>query len=115
MNRRAYTLIELMIAVAIVGISSAIVMGAASHARQLGIAEMQRERVLNLLDYEAACSAKGVAPDRDTVRRLSEALPDLEVSSVVQAGTATLTVSWRPAVGLRQTRSLTVFTSGGAR
>jgi prepilin-type N-terminal cleavage/methylation domain-containing protein len=110
MSTRGYTLAELMITVAIVGISSGIVAGSARQARLAALGELQRERALLLLEYHAGCAEHGRAPDPAVLARLRESLPDAAVATRREGDLTTLTVGWRPPLGLRQERSLTVFT-----
>ncbi|MFH1467954.1 MAG: prepilin-type N-terminal cleavage/methylation domain-containing protein [Pseudomonadota bacterium] len=112
MSTRGYTLVELMITVAIIGISSGIVAGSARQARLVALGELQRERALLLLEYEAGCVERGRLPDPRVLARLQESLPDAEVGSERTGDLTTLTVHWRPPSGLRQQRSLTVFAGG---
>ncbi len=114
MRTSGYTLVELMITVAIIGISAAIIGGAAQQARLTGLVELQRERALLLLEYHARCAAEGRATDPQVVERLVESLPDTQVHAQAERGLTTLTVQWRPPLGLPQRRSLAVFTGEAA-
>jgi len=114
MRNRGTTLVELMITVAIIGISSSIIVGAAHQARMAGFAELQRERALLLLEYHAGCASSGQPVSADVTQRLVESLPDAEVSSASAEGLTTVTVRWRPPLGLTQERSLTVFAAAGS-
>ncbi len=109
---RGYTLVELMITVAIVGIGSAIIAGTARYARLGGLAELQRERALLLLEYHAECLVDERPVDPTVVERLVVSLPDAEVVEAAAGDLAILTVRWSPPQGLAQERSLTVFTAG---
>ena len=114
MHKRGTTLIELMITVAIIGISSGILIGAAHQARMAGFAEVQRERALLLLEYHAGCASSGQPASAEVTQRLVESLPDARVRSESADGLTTFTVQWRPPLGLTQERSLTVFTTAGS-
>jgi len=113
--RRGYTLVELMITVAIIGISTAIIFGAARTARLHGLARLQGERALLLLEYHADCAVDARPVEPAVVEQLTASLPDARVSAEGGGGTTTLTVHWRPPVGLPQQRSLTVFVPAGVR
>lgn len=114
MNRRGYTLVELIIAVAILGILTVGVAGSVRDARLRGLAQLQRERALLLLAYHAACVADGRPVKAPVEDRLVEALPEARVERRSQGDLATLTVSWRPPRGGIASRSLTVFAGAGA-
>ncbi len=113
MRARGATLVELMITVAIIGIGSAIITGAARQALLAGFGELQRERALVLLEYHAGCVASGRPIDDAVVQRLVESLPDTRVTTRRADELTTITVQWRPPLGLTQQRSLTVFDAGG--
>jgi len=73
--RRGYTLIELMVAVAIGGITAAGAVGGVTHLQRMAAGELHRERALQVLEYEAA-SRLGGPPSRPEVRaRLLAELP----------------------------------------
>ena len=112
MSRRANTLIELMIATAILGIAVAGPGSIARRGRLQAFGEVQRERALLLLEYEADCASNARAEDPAVVGRLSEVLPDATVSRVVGDGVVTLEVAWRDPLGWPARRSLTVFAGG---
>lgn len=112
---RGYTLVELMITVAVLGIAVVIADTAGRQSELRGLVELERERATLLLEYEADCVSRGRTPDPAVITRLTAALPDARIDSTSEAGTTTLTVSWRPpgvhpAPGRPETRSLTVFT-----
>lgn len=112
MRKRGFTLVEQMITVAIIGISSAILAGTARYSLLTGFGELQRERALLLLEYHAGCASTGSPVDDATVQRLVEFLPDTRVTATSTGDLTTVTVQWRPPLGLSQQHSLTVFTSG---
>lgn len=115
---QAYTLVELMITVAVLGILVALAGPAARISELRGLTVLQRERATVLLDYEADCVSTGRTPDPAVVERLTTSVPGAAVTATEAAGATTLTVHWR-APGLQPAgrldeRSVTVFT-GSAR
>lgn len=114
MRRSGFTLIELMISVALVGILSTAAGVRGGITRELGFAELQRERALILLEYQASCAATG-APVADAVReRLSAGLPRLQLTEEVSALSTTFGASWRDPFDRPVHRDLTVFVPRGA-
>lgn len=116
-SSRAYTLVELMITVALFGIVAAMAGTAGRQSEMLGLGQLERARATVLLEYEADCISRGRAPDAAVEVRLKAQLPGAVVSRVEGLGTTTITVSWSApgvlAAG-RERRALVVF-SGKAR
>ncbi len=109
MSRRAFSLVELMIAIAILGITAALAGGVGRNSRLDALAELQRERAQLLLEYHAHCRVGGVAPDDAVVSRLTRALPAATLIAVEEAPTVTLAVQWNGPRARPETRRLTVF------
>lgn len=112
-RHRGYTLVELMIAVAVLGIVAALAVGAGKRSQLWGLDEFQRERALLLLEYQAERLSTGQPVEAAVVQRLVDQLPDAKVHERSGAGVTTVTVTWRAATGGPGTRSLTVFTRVG--
>jgi len=110
---RAYTLVELMITVAMIGILSGVLGTQSRNARLGGLAELQRERALLYLEYEADLVSRGRAEDPAVVARLVASLPDVRMDHDGANGVVTLTVTWREPSGRIATRSLAVFKKAG--
>lgn len=108
---RGWTLIELMIVVALLGIAGASHGSLALAHRKAALAELQRARALELLEYHAGCLARGVAPDAAVTRRLEEGLPKVKAFSWRgdAPGVAMVSVTFWPAQGPRFSERLTVF------
>jgi hypothetical protein len=101
-----------MIALAVLGIALQGPGAVARRTRLQAFGEVQRERALLLLEYEADCVSRGRAEDPAVLGRLVERLPDARLSREVGDGTVALTVVWRDPLGWTARRSLTVFAPG---
>jgi prepilin-type N-terminal cleavage/methylation domain-containing protein len=110
---RGFTLIELMIVIALIGISTVVAGNAAYKQQSDGLAELQRERAAQVLEYQAECLASGRPASPATMARLIENLPGAHVAREREAATTRLVVSWRAPSGQVQRRSLVVFAKGG--
>lgn len=113
MRDHGYTLIELMVTVAIVAITVAAAGVTGARTRQVAVAEFQREEARILLDYHAACSAAGRRPDPVVLARLEAPLPDVVVDRGERGDVVTLRVSWRDPLGRRPSMSRAVFERRG--
>ena len=101
------SLIEAMIAVAIIGISVIAFAGSAAQLRRDAMNEVVQERALQCLEYEAAAISIGRAPDPETRARLLELLPGGRLEHRQSA----IAVSWESDSG-RHERTLTVARTG---
>jgi len=107
---RAFTLIELMICIAVIGIISMAAGTNVMRMQQVAVAEVQRERARLLLDYRGDHLAKGTSPDPAVEARLTERLPDAAVEHRKDGPVTTVDVVWRDPFGRVTRQSLTVFT-----
>ncbi len=114
MSQRGVTLIEVMIAVAILGIISASAGFATAHMRQEARSELQAEQAQLLIDYRAGHLARGTTTNADTLARLEAPLPDVATSLDSLGSTTTVTLTWRDPKGRSATRAVTVFRKGAA-
>ena len=110
--RRGSTLIELMIVVAIIGITCAAAGVSAERARDRGQAELQRAQALLLLEYEAEVLSTAAEPDAGVRDRLLAPLPDGALTRSSAGDVVTLELTWRDPFGRPVSRSLSVFTRG---
>lgn len=112
--RRGTTLVELMVVVAMIGISAGVVSTSAAQEHLEGLAVLQRERALEWLELEAEGLTRGRPPARAVEARLEGDLPGSRLERTAAGGAVTLTVSWKGPGGRREAQSLTVLTSGKA-
>jgi prepilin-type N-terminal cleavage/methylation domain-containing protein len=103
--RRGFTLIELMVGIAILTILTALAGGTLWQQRKVAIAESQRERAWQALDYAADRVARGEPLEGPAVTALLEKLP----SGKLATRDGALTVDWVDATGRAETLRLAVF------
>ena len=106
---RGFTLIEMMICVAVIGIFAAAAGVTGADWRLRAQAELEREQALLALEYQAERIATGRAPDPATEARLAAPLRELTIARQDDGPTTTITVSWRDPIGATPQRALTVF------
>ena len=94
MRQRGFTLIEAMITVAILGISTLAITQGAAYTRSHATAILQRERALQVLEYEAGLRIRGESGDDATRRLLLDLLPEATYERRAEPGGETLVVSW---------------------
>ncbi len=107
--KRGVTLIELMIAVAIIGIASVAAGDAAREMRARALEPVQRERALQWLEYQAGALSAGTTPSPEVSARLLAELPEATVAQRREKDVVYLTVSWKAPGGRRASRELAVI------
>jgi prepilin-type N-terminal cleavage/methylation domain-containing protein len=107
--KRGFTLVEQMIAVAILGIAAASSEGLSVHSERAALGELQRARAGVLLEYQADRAMKGLKPNPEVVLRLAAALPEANVEREIKGDVQTFKVTWRAPSGGPGSRSLTVL------
>jgi len=103
--RRGFTLIELMICVAILGIMTGLSGGMLWQQRQALLRETQRERAWQALDYAATRATRGEPLDGPTVEALLQELPRSKLAS----HDGKLLIHWVEAGGHTKVLTLSVF------
>jgi prepilin-type N-terminal cleavage/methylation domain-containing protein len=91
---RGYTLIELMVAVAILGIASALSTTLMLDNRALAARLLQRERALQILEAQADPLSRGAKPDEAAMQRLLAELPGARLTQTREGPWTRLRVSW---------------------
>ena len=99
---KGWTLIELMISVALMGISAGVLGNVTMEQRRDAAALVERERALQILESHADFLLRGRAPDPALAKELLETLPGAALSERKAAGLRLLVISWRAASGPRQ-------------
>lgn len=115
--RPGYTLVEMMIAVACLGILLALTGLSSREWRRRAQATLTRERAVLLLEYEADCLAAGRVADPLVEARLKEPLRGAAVEARPSAEGTLVTVRWAGPRGQvvsdhTESLSLLVFTPG---
>jgi type II secretory pathway pseudopilin PulG len=92
---RGSTLIELMIVAATLGILARMTLEGGSRFRDQSILAVQRERALQVLEYEAAGIVSGERVDPAATEALLAPLPGARLESRSSSGIRTLSVTWQ--------------------
>lgn len=112
--KRGFTLVEQMITVALIGISTLALDTLSLQTERAGLAELERARAGVLLEYYARGVSTNQRPDPEVLRRLTESLPEAKVERSFEGNAVTLTATWRAPTGPQGRRVLTVL-SGAKR
>ena len=111
--KRGATLIELMIVVALIGISTLIVGSSVIALRRQSTEVAQREQALQVLEFEASALTARSAGDPSVRARLMGELVEPMVDSQGRGPATLITVSWKGPAGNRLSRSLAVLAGRG--
>lgn len=96
---RGFQLIELMIAVALLGIAGVVLGNAALAQRRLSVELLQRERALQVLEAQADLAVRGAPANEAGVLKLVQELPGGALSERHGGGLHTFVITWRSAAG----------------
>lgn len=96
---RGMTLIEMMITVAILGIVAVSTSDGVLQVKRHAAFALQRERALQVLEYEAAAIVSGRPVDAEATAVLLALLPEGRLESRRSSGLRTLRVTWKSARG----------------
>ncbi|MDP2269506.1 MAG: prepilin-type N-terminal cleavage/methylation domain-containing protein [Archangium sp.] len=106
---RGYTLVELMVTVALIGIGGVAIDAYALQTERAALAELQRARAGVLMQYHARRVSSGQPLEPAVIERLSASLPEAKVERVAAGELVTLTATWRVQAGIAGRKVLTVF------
>ncbi len=108
--RRGFTLIELMISVALIGIAVGSMGAATSFHRSTAVSLVLRERAMQLLEARADALVRSTQLAPDDEQALLNELPRGALTERVDGGLRILTASWNEASG-KQTVELVLVES----
>jgi len=108
---RGVTLVEVMITIAVMGISGGTLLHASGAMQRAATDRLDQERASQLLDYEARELSEGRTPDPAVERALTAALHSAALERERAGRLTTLRVSWKYG-SFAHTRALSVFTPG---
>lgn len=105
--RRGYTLIEIMIAMALFGIGFSIAGNEIVSLHKAAAVSLEREKALQYLELEATARLSGARANVERARLLAE-LPDAVFVPQRSSPVTRLTVTWRLPDGRRGSRSIAI-------
>ncbi len=115
MTRRGFTLVELMISVAVMGVMGLLFDVTSNIVERRASEELQRARAEVLVSELVRASAMGRPVDPATRAKLEAGLPRVEVEQKPAAGAVTWVVRWRGWSGAPLEVSLTGLRKAGTR
>ncbi len=92
--KRGFTLVELMVAVAVLAVGGYVAADAAVAVRRQATEVALRERALQVLEFEAGALLTRTAGDPGVRSKLLDELPDAMIDTRTQGAATYVTVSW---------------------
>lgn len=115
MRRRGFTLVEMMITVACMGILVTLLGQLSTAMTDRAHEELQRARAGELLRALTRAESRGVALGERTRADLERGLPEVQVTRRAEGAAVTFVVEWRTPGGAHPRLALSTFAKGGAR